>query len=173
MISLNFWSEFFSSFTEMAPWSFQLVRCNLFWPHSLERTTATESVVSNKNCIERRCKGVTEGIIWCSPSLRRHEQHTGPGRSSCYKWHGPLRTELQLATQTIPKGGTSSRLSCHSHGYTLERPNRPSSGYADSDRQLSRDGFGKYTTWVEMSSPVVSCPVTAKLKPEEPRVAKR
>lgn len=59
-ISLQFWFEFFSSFMEMAPWSFQLVRYNLFWPHSLEGTTVTESVVSDENCTECKGKGITE-----------------------------------------------------------------------------------------------------------------
>lgn len=53
------------------------------------------------------------------------------------------------------------------------RPNHPSSGYADSDRQLSQDSFSEHIPWDEMSSPVVCCPVAVKLKPEELRVAKR
>lgn len=49
---------------EMAPWSFQLIRYNLFWPHSRERMTATESVMSDikKKKKQRECKrtGITE-----------------------------------------------------------------------------------------------------------------
>ena len=49
---------------EMAPWSFQLIRYNLFWPHSRERMTATESVMSDlkkkKKYHECKCTGFTE-----------------------------------------------------------------------------------------------------------------
>lgn len=47
---------------EMAPWSFQLIRYNLFWPHSRERMTATETVMSDKKKNQRECKctGITE-----------------------------------------------------------------------------------------------------------------
>lgn len=110
--------------------------------------------------------------------LRRNVQDARPGRSSCNKWHGPLWTECSpephLVMWIIPKGYTSSHLSCHSHWDILKRrPNHPSSGYADSDRQLSRDGFGEHALWYEMSSPVVFCLVAVKLKPEKLRVAKR
>lgn len=47
---------------EMASWSFQLVKYNLFWTHSLERATATESVVSDENGVECKCKGITEVV---------------------------------------------------------------------------------------------------------------
>lgn len=94
--------------------------------------------------------------------LRRNVQDARPGRSSCKKWHGPLWTECSpephLVMWIIPKGYTSSHLSCHSHWDILKRrPNHPSSGYADSDRQISRDGFGEHALWYEMSSPVVFC----------------
>ena len=119
-----------------------------------------------------------KGDEWSSLSLRRNEQDTGPGRNSYNKWHRPLWTgcspEPQLVLWAVPKGYTSSHLSCHYHWDLLERrPNRFSSRYADSGRQLSCDGFGECTPWVEMSSPVVCCPVAVKLKPEELRVAKR
>ena len=48
---------------EMAPWSFQLIRYNLFWPHSRERITATESVMSDlkkKKQRECKCTDITE-----------------------------------------------------------------------------------------------------------------
>lgn len=47
---------------DTALWGFQLVRYNLFWPHSLERTTATESVVSDENGEECKCKAITEVV---------------------------------------------------------------------------------------------------------------
>lgn len=47
---------------EMAPWSFQLIRYNLFWPHSRERMTATESVMSDflKKTAWMQTTGITE-----------------------------------------------------------------------------------------------------------------
>lgn len=57
---------------EMAPWSFQLVRYNLFWPHSLEGTIATESVVSDKHCIECKCQGIA-GVMNMKFSLSKKE----------------------------------------------------------------------------------------------------
>lgn len=163
---------------EMAPWSFQVLEYNLFWPHNHERTTAIESVVSDKNGMNANAKASQRWWPWSSLYPRRNEQDAGPGRSSYNKWHGLLWTECspepQLVMWVVPKGCTSSHLSCHSHWDLLERgPSRPSSGYADSDRQLSRDGFGEHTLWDEMSSPVVCCPVAVKLKTEELRVAKR
>lgn len=153
---------------EMAPWSFQLIRYNLFRPHSHERMTATESVMSDlkKKKKQRECKpqASQRWWTWSSLFLTRNDQDARLGRSSYNKWHQPLWTECspepQPAMWVVPKGCSSTHLSCLSHWDLLKRgPNRPSSGYADSDRQLSRDGFGEHTVWDEMSSPVVSCPV--------------
>ena len=120
---------------------------------------------------------------------RRGDEHTvfppWEGRDKMRDLEGAVATndmglcwqsspEPQLVTWIIPKGYVSSHLSCHSHWDILgRRPNHPSSGYADSDRQLGQDGFGEHTLWDEMSSPVVCCPVAVKLKPEQLRVAKR
>ena len=149
---------------EMAPWSFQLIRYNLFWPHSRERMTATESVMSDikKKKKQRECKrtGITE-VMDVKFSLPEEEW---PRCQTGIKWHQPLWTECSPEPQpvmwVVPKGCSFTHLSCLSPWDLLKRgPNRPSSGYADSDRQLSRDGFGEHTVWDEMSSPVVSCPV--------------
>lgn len=159
---------------EMAPWSFQLVRYNLCWSHSLERMPATESVVLDEHGVECKCRGTQRWWTYSFPSLRRNRQDARPATNDtglCWQESSP---EPQLVTWIIPKGYMSSHLFCHSHWDILERrPNRPSSGYADSDRQLSRDGFGEHSLWDEMSSPVVCCPVAVKLKPEQLRVAKR
>lgn len=104
---------------EMAPWSFQLIRYNLFWPHSRERMTATESVMSDlkkkKNSMNANAQASQRWWMWSPLFLRRNDQDARPGRSSYSKWHGPLWTECSPEPQpvmwVIPKGCSSTHLS--------------------------------------------------------------
>lgn len=71
----------------MAPWSFQLVRYNLFRPHILRGRQPQNPWCQMKIAQNANAKASQRWWTWSSPSLRRNEQDTGPGRSSCNKWH--------------------------------------------------------------------------------------
>lgn len=109
---------------EMAPWSFQLIRYNLFWPHSRERMTATESVMSD---IKKKKKKKT---AW----MQTHRHHRGDGREVLSSWGGmtkmPDRHQMTSASvdRVQPRAstghvGSSQRLFIHTS--LLSLPLRP------------------------------------------------